>query len=692
MQENCRDFLLEINVEELPAGYIEPALQQLKQDFSREFVAREIEGITLISFGTKNLLGCYIKDVPLAQKGSFKEVIGPPKRIAFDDKGNPTRQAIGFAKNQGVELEDLKIKQTSKGEYVTIEKKEEVRDIKDILQEITPRIIKGIDFPKTMKWDNSNLRFARPIESVLALFGNESIPIQVGNVLQKKIKSIPPAKYLKALKKSCLIDSRGRKKKIKSLILSAAKRLKADQSVDENLLDEVTFMVNFPNVFVGEFNREFLALPEDVLRASMSKYQRLFPVTRQNRLVNNFIAVIEGSGRNIRRVRRNYENILEARLKDSLFFFDEDTKKPLSQNIFQLKELIFQKNLGNMFEKIQRLQEICSFVCDKLGVDGSLKMDIKRAAELSKADLLSHMVGEFPSLQGIMGGEYALKSGEKKEVAIAIREHYLPQGTDDSLPRSKAGAILAISEKMDNLVGFSGMDVERISGSFDPFGIRRNALGLIKIIKDQTFRFKIDELIQKSIELYGDKLNVTPSQFKKRIIDYIKERIEFLMGDARPIELKKAVLETSCLDIADIFKKIKVLASISDKTYFLQAAKVVERTSNILKGAQGERIGGVNKGLFREDLEQKVWKAYLDKKDAIECFINNEKYEEATREYGQVFFKVLHDFFDKVLVNVEDKALRLNRLAIMKAINRLYAEHVADLAVLPQIVVNKNKF
>ena len=662
-----KDFLLEINVEELPAGYVRPALKQLSQAFLKEL---DCAG-KVISAGTKDTLICRIKDLPLSQETLAKEIVGPPKRIAFDEEGNPTKQAIGFAKNQGVKVDELKIKKTPKGEYIFIEKKEKPRGTKDVLREITPRIIRNIYFPKTMRWDDSGLRFARPIESVLALFGKENLDIKLGN--------IPPARCPKKIE---LVDSDKRKAEIKRLILREAKRLRADQRVDETLLEEITFMVNLPIVFSGEFDKKFLALPEDVLRASMAKHQRIFPVAKKYRLINRFIAVIDGRGRNVRLVRRNYENILEAKLKDSLFFFDEDMKKSLSDNISQLKGLIFHKDLGNMFEKIERLKALCAFVCDRLNMDSSLKKSLERSAELSKVDLVTHMVGEFPSLQGVMGREYALRSGEEKDVALAIGEQYLPQGMEDKLPKTKQGAILAISDKVDNVVGFLGVTKE-VSGSFDPFGIRRNALGLLRIVKDQSLRFEMAGLIEKAIQLYSGKLKVSET----KALDYIKDRVESLMGDVRPIELKKAVLGSGCSDIVNIFNRIEILSSAASERYFLEAAKVIERTSNILKGAEKEKIGEVDEKLFKEDLERSVWRAYMDSKDKIKGLIEKEQYKEATREYAGAFFKVLHDFFDNVMVNDKDRSLRSNRLAMMKAINRLYTERIADLALLPQIVV-----
>jgi glycyl-tRNA synthetase beta chain len=696
-----KDFLLEINTEELPASYIKDALENLCGGFhvGLRNLGLQFDPTPIENLGTKDSLVCYIKKIDLCQKEGLKQVLGPPKRIAFDEKGNPTKEAIGFAKNQGVRVEDLKTKKTPKGEYVIIEKKEESRDTKDILKEITPHIVKNVHFPKTMRWDDSGLRFARPIESVLALFGEENLDIKLGDVPQKKIDPIAPAEYLEYLKEhGKLINFDVRKKEIKSLILNAVKRLGADEVVDEDLLDEVNFMVNSPDVLIGEFDKRFLALPEDVLKASMSKHQRVFPVSKDGRLINRFIAIVDGKI-NKKLVRKNYERILEAKLQDSLFFFDEDTKKALPENISQLKALIFQKDLGNMFEKIERLKKVSLFICEKLGADSSLKIDTEKAAGLSKLDLVTHMVGEFPSLQGVMGREYALKNGEKKEVAAAIGEHYLPQGSDDDLPKTQAGAILAISDKIDNVVGFSGIgadaekikrDIEKmkITGSLDPFGIRRSALGIVRIIKDRSLRLNLDEVIEKSIELYGAKIKWRDAvRFKKEIVKYIKDRIDFLMGDVRPLELKRAVLESGPFDIADIFKRQEVLAGIKKERYFLEAAKVVERTSNILKGAKKEEIGEVKEDLFKEDQERKVWKAYLDKSPIIQKLIDNEEYEEATKEYAHAFFKELHDFFDKVLVNVEDSVLRSNRLAIMKAINRLYTERIADLSLLPQIVV-----
>ena len=731
MKQDTQDFLLEIDVEELPTSYVRPALGKLKASFEERLKAQRITHGDIQLFGTATMLICYIKDMAICQEELLDEVTGPPKKIAFDEKGNPTQVALGFMKAQGAKMDDLKVKSTHRGDYVYIERKIKARNTKDILKEIIPLIVNSIYFPKTMKWDSSGVRFARPIESILALFGRDRVMFKIGNVLAKKIEIKEPAKYLAKLEKEYLIDPDKRKRYIEGLIVNTQKKLNLDLCIDSNLLEEVNFMVSEPILFIGEFDRKFLSLPEDVLKASMSKYQRIFPLSKDNKLVNKFIAIIDKKKRCIEKVKGNYENILEARLKDSLFFYAEDTKEPLSEKAPRLKDLIFQKDLGNMFEKIKRLEELSLFICEKLNegsgsfltphpeersdegspkilqpfglqdepsgknkkknspraqlnIDKDKKNNIIRAAGLSKIDLTSHMVGEFPSLQGIMGKEYALKSGENIDVAIAIREQYLPQGLDSGLPRTIEGAVLAIADRIDNIAGFIGIGPE-IKGSFDPYGIRRNAQGMIQIIKDKGFRLLLNEVIHKAIGLYNGKLKVSPFQLEDKIIVYIKERLEFLIGDIRPIELKQAVLAVRRMDIVDIFNRIQSLSSISNKETFLKAAKVVERTHNILKGVKEEVSGEVLEGIFKEDLEKEVWKAYLSNKDAIQGLINTEKYIDATALYGDVFFGVLGRFFDKVLVNIEDASLRMNRLRMMKAINALYTECVADLAKLPQI-------
>jgi glycyl-tRNA synthetase beta chain len=475
------------------------------------------------------------------------------------------------------------------------------------------------------------------------------------------------------------------------MIKLAQKKLGLDECVDKNLLEETNFMVKSPVLVVGDFDKRFLAVPKDVLAASMSKYQRIFTLSKNNKLINKFIAIIDGKGRDIGKMKKVYANILEARLKDSLFFYNEDTKKPFSDLTPKLKNLIFQKDLGNMFEKIQRLEELSSFISERLNINTAKKEDIKRAAYLCKTDLVTQMVGEFPSLQGAMGMEYSLGSKEKESVAIAIKEHYLPKGMDDNLPETMEGAILAISDRVDNIVGLLGSGIEP-KGSFDPFGIRRNSQGLIQIIKHKGFRIDLTSLIDKTIELYNRRggfktLPYKPEELRGRVINYIKERLEFLTPDTKPHELKQAVIKSGCNDIVGVFKRVEALSKISSEKYFLKTAKVCERTSNILKGAKGEKIGAVNEALLKEDLEKEVWKAYSANNRAIENLIKEEKYEEATRVYGDAFFEALHKFFDNVLVNTEDSSLRENRLAMMQAINKLYTNDVADLAMLPQIVV-----
>ncbi|MFH1478439.1 MAG: glycine--tRNA ligase subunit beta [Candidatus Omnitrophota bacterium] len=683
MKEDTRDFLLDIKTEELPASYIEGACDYLENSFRKESIllGRDEKDLSIVLFAAKDSLCTYIKDLPIEQKESFEEILGPPKHIAYDSSGAPTMATIGFAKKLGVKVEDLKEKPTPRGEYVVIEKKKHARNTIDILKEISPLIIKTIPFPKTMKWDDSGVSFARPIKSIAALFGKENIPIEIGSVPQEILEATSPEKYCKKLKKASF-----RKEEIKNLVKRSMKELDADEVIDNNLLEEVNFLVNSPRVFIGGFDKKFLELPQDVLKASMAKHQRIFPVVKDKKLVNKFIAVIEdGKKRDMKAIKKNYEFILEAKLKDSLFFFVEDTKRPLSENLFKLKDLIFQKELGNMFEKIERLKKLASFMADELKEDSSLKKDVERAAYLSKADLVTHMVGEFPSLQGVIGKVYALKNSENKRVAEAIGEQYLPQGMDDNIPETLSGSILAISDRIDNIVGFLGMGVD-ISGSFDPFGLRRNSQGLIQIIKTNSIRIQLDRLIERSIALYQGKLKLEKEALKEKALEYIKERIDYLMGDVRPPELKKAVLGVRSYDIVGIFKRIKELSSISNAKYFSQAAKVVERTSNILKASK-EDIGKVDTSLFKEKLEKEAWDSYVNSKEKIEALIKKEMYKDSTLAYAEAFYKVLHEFFDNVMVNVEDAAVRKNRLSLMKAINSLYSENVADLARLPQITV-----
>ncbi len=687
-----KDFLLEINVEELPTSYVRPALDRLKSAFIEKLKAERISHGNVAVFGTASVLICYIKDMSLRQEELSREISGPPRKIAFDENNKPTPQGMGFAKNQGVDVKDLKIKQTPKGEYVFIVKKIKSRPTKEVLRDIAPGIVKSISFPKTMRWDDSGARFAKPIESILVLLDKENIKIKIWNVEAKLIKGASISAYLKKLEKAYILDQDKRKIEIEKMIKLAQKKLGLDERVDKNLLEETNFMVKSPVLVVGDFDKRFLAVPKDVLAASMSKYQRIFTLSKNNKLINKFIAIIDGKGRAIGKMKKVYANILEARLKDSLFFYNEDTKKPFSDLTPKLKDLIFQKDLGNMFEKIQRLEELSSFISERLNISSAKREDIKRAAYLCKTDLVTQMVGEFPSLQGAMGMEYSLGSKEKESVAIAIKEHYLPKGLDDNLPETMEGAILAISDRVDNIVGLLGSGIEP-KGSSDPFGIRRNSQGLIQIIKHKGFRIDLTSLIDKAIELYDRRgrsrppPTISPEELRKKVINYIKERLEFLTPDTKPHELKQAVIKSGCNDIVGVFKRVEALSKISSEKYFLKTAKVCERTSNILKGAKGEKIGAVNEALLKEDLEKEVWKAYSANNRAIENLIKEEKYEEATRVYGDAFFEALHKFFDNVLVNTEDSSLRENRLAMMQAINKLYTNDVADLAMLPQIVV-----
>lgn len=697
-KKTTKDFLLEIGVEELPSNYINQALLQLRPSIEEGIKNSRLDFGEINVFGTPNRLVIYVKDLPLRQELQREKIIGPSKEIAFDKEGKPTAACLGFLKSKNARLEDISVEATPKGEYIFLERNKESKATKTVLLNLLPGIITSIKFPKLMRWDGSGTRFARPIRWLLSLYGSEVINFRLGNLTASnssrlsrflspsmqvvKVASIKD--YFAKLKKyKIILNQKTRQERIRAILKDLASRLGAIDDFNEDLIETVTYLVESPIGFAGKFKKEYLHLPVEVLEGSMAKNQRIFLVKdKKGRALPYFISIINRKSKNIEGIKSTYEAILDAKLKDSIFFLEEDLKTPLKDRVDSLKGVVFQTKLGTIYDRVTRLEKLALYIADELRLPDVEKRKVKKAAHLSKADLVTQMVREYPNLQGIVGREYARRIGEDKDVARAIYEHYLPKGIADPLPSTDIGSILAIADKVDAIVGFFAIGLIP-TGSEDPYGTRRASLGLLKILLEKRYPISFNDLIDWTFSGYGNTITCDKNLVKLQIIAFLKDRLKNILLDKKfRDDIIDAVLESGFNRFDQLHKKLNDLSSIAKSKYYLEAAKVVERTSNILRTekASKESIKKVRVEHFKEPLEKELWEIYEKFKGKIEEAITAGDYIAATKVYGEAFYKPLHVFFEKVKVNVDDDALRTNRLALMKAINSVYVDRVADLS------------
>jgi glycyl-tRNA synthetase beta chain len=685
-----KELLLEIGTEEIPANFIPPALADLENLARKELETNRIEFEKAETFGTPRRLVLTITSVSEKQRDQEIKRVGPSKQAAFDAEGKPSRAAIGFANSQSVRVESLQLVQTEKGEYVCAVRKEPSRPTLELLSAILPKVILSIFFPKSMRWGEIQVRFARPIHWILAVFGGEVVPFEVGNVRSGNVTrghrfmhpgSIQVTEFRSYLQKTreafAIIDSAERKKKIEEEMVQEAASVSGKVLWDEELLREVNFLVEYPVALCGTFDREFLSLPRDILIHSMKEHQRYFPVIDgSGRLLPHFVCISNIIPRDKGVVVKGNERVLRARLSDAAYFFREDMKIPLEKRAEELKKVVFQAKLGTSFEKVKRFTQLALFISER--IDPGLRDKVERASLLCKADLVTGMVGEFPKLQGIVGREYALLSGENSEVAQAICEHYLPGFAGDGLPSSPVGDIVSMADKMDTIVGSFGIGVVP-TGTADPFGLRRQALGIIRIILEKRYALSLVELVDESQRLLKDKSERPFSEVKEEVLDFFRVRYQHLLLDkGYPPDVIEAALSVSFDQLPDVQGRIDALRQAKEWKDFEAIVIASKRATNILKGAPSK--DPINPGLFREPVEKSLYQSFLGAKDRVDHHLEGRAYERALLEMVQMK-KPIDDFFDGVMVMVEDAAIRNNRLALLDQIGKLFLR-IADFSKL----------
>ena len=687
------DLLYEIGTEEIPAGYIRPALDQLHAALERELNAVLLEHGAVRTAGTPRRLVVAAPAVTERQPDTDENILGPPAKIAFDDDGNPTRAALGFARSQGMDVGDIGLQETLRGAYCVVKKRTQGRPARDILAEVLPKITLELSFPKSMLWPSGERPFARPVRRLLALLGREVIPfslfgLQPGRSTERHPMlcpgqvDVPDANfeaYASLLRQhKIVVDIEERKAVIRERVEADLKPF-GNSLEHEALLDEVTNLVQYPSVTVGTFDKAFLDVPAAVVEAAMTEHQRYFPVRdAQGKLCPKFIVVSDRGPDHSDLVRCGNEEVLRARLADARFFDQQDSRMRLEDRVPQLDGVQFLTGLGTYKEKSHRLEKLVGPVSAALGLDAEAAAHAARAALLCKADLITEMVGEFPKLQGEVGRIYALREGEPSPVAEAIVEHYMPLSADGRLPRTEAGLVLSLAEKLDNMTGCFALQLIP-SGSADPYGLRRQAHAALRMTEESGRHLSLASLLSSALQLLPDPHCHAQAAVPK-LLDFLRDRLfQMALNRSAPHDLINAVLAAGFDDVVDFWMRLDALRRLAAEADWPLLVEAVERTFNISKNIP-HPLGEVDTGLFEEPLEKDLWSLFTAHRKEIKHLEAERRYVEASQRYAEIFAKPLHEFFDKVFVNVDDEKVRNNRLTLLRKINRLYSDRVADLS------------
>jgi len=726
------DFLLELGTEEIPAGYIQPALLQGAAFLKTYLDEHRLAYQDIKTYSTPRRMVFSITGLPDKQADINKELSGPPCSVAFDKDNKPTQAYFGFIRKFELKESDVKTKDTPKGKacYASVMVKGEKSE--KILAESVPGLVKSLPFPKSMWWSDKALTFARPLRYILAVFGAKPLKVNLAGVacgnktfghpfLSAKavtVKSADFAKYQSALRQAkVIVDSSERRALIAGEMQKVLDKYNAVCQEPE-LLDEVTNLVEFPVIVECEFDESYLKLPAPVIESAMKSHQRYFPFkTQSGKLLNRFITVSNITTN--KEIKEGNERVIKARLSDALFFWEQDKKTPLEESAKQLSSITFLGNLGTMREKSDRLSNSASFIAESSGYESP--KTIGRASNLCKADLLTGMVGEFPDLQGIMG--YERLRDKEPEVALAIKEHYQPRFANDKLPTSRDGISLSLAEKFDNLLAAFSL-AQKPTGSSDPYGLRRQTLGIIKIIIEQKLNIPINavweytfEMFAPSVQPYALEISKTHQRFpgvkelyekiaqtgkipdahkqslKGELDKFIDARLHQLLVEEMGIDsnIYNAVIwptgsqEPQINKLYDSYIRVITLQKLSKESFWNEVVEVVERTFNITKNTNA--TDEINENLiYKSNVTEEIalWNAYKSNKDAIQKLTDAGQYEEASRLYHQAFAKPAHTFFEKVFVNVKEEDVKNNRLALLKRINQLYSSGIADLSRIPR--------
>ncbi len=681
-----KELLFEIGTEEIPSIYMPDALRDLGEVADRLLRDARLGFKRMRTLGTPRRLALHVEGLAEKQADEVREVVGPPKSAAYDAEGKPTAAALGFARAQGLGAAELKIRATERGDYVVAVKKTKGARTADLLPALLPKIITSLVFPKSMRWGDGSMRFVRPIRWLLAVYGGKAVKFEIEGIASgavtfghrflapKPIQVRSFKEYLTKLEKGCVIvDQDRRRALVKQLVTKAAAQVGGQAVIEPDLLEQVTHLVEYPTLVRGGFPKEYLNLPKELIITPMRKHQRYFPVAdKKGKLLPHFVAVSNMKTRNMDVIRVGNERVLRARLADADFYFKEDQKKlPLEKLVPRLGHVLFQERLGTLLDKTNRITELAGFMAKAM--DPAVEAHARRAAALCKADLASGMIREFTELQGTMGRYYAEMSGEKPEVGVGIEEHYLPRYAGDALPKTKAGALVGVADRLDSIAGCFGIGLIP-TGSEDPFALRRAAMGVILTLAGQGLSVSLTALTQKALELLRDRLSRPQGESLADVLGFLRVRCEGIMVDRGiPGDVATAVLQAGFDDVPRAFQRAQALAKARKDPDFASLAIAFKRVANILPPGFA---GGVDEGRFQQEAERILHRDVQALQGEVSRLADRGDYEGALRKIATLR-PAVDRFFDDVLVMVEDKSIRENRFGLLAATASLFSR-IAD--------------
>lgn len=687
------DFLLEIGTEEMPASAAKKAVEDLEKIFKEDFQSNRLSFKEIEVYATPRRLAVIITGLKEKQEETVVEVKGPPANQHFDLNGNLTPAARAFAEKQGVPVESLVEKETPKGSYLFAVKREEGRETAEILREILPVTIKKLTFKKSMRWQGK-LRFIRPIRWLVAFFGTQPIPFELDGIKAAnrtrghrflssgEIEVNSPQSYLELLKSNKVVVSQEERK---TIILKGLeeKAEKGRALVNQDLLDEVVFLVENPWVLRCSFPEEYLSLPPAVIIEVLESHQRYFPwVDDKGRLLPGFFCVSNGAPEAEEIIRTGNERVVKARLEDAKFYYQEDLKEPLASKVERLEGMVFQEKLGTLLKKTERIEAMADFLAGKLELSQGELSTLKRAARLVKADLVTEMVKEFPELQGVMGKEYALASGELPEVAEAIYEHYLPRFPGDSLPKTTIGKILSVADKMDTVGGYflAGFSP---TGSEDPYSLRRQAQGVVSIVLEGELDISLLEVIEKSLSLYSEHSGIHPDNSTlDNLKEFFQARVErFWQKRGFSHFSIRSLLNRSLTQPLQTNSLINELEKAQKENWWADILIAYYRSKNLSSPSLGFEV---EPSFFVEEEEKILYQAVTKAEVELAGFIAKAEWLPALLVLVKLR-GVIDNFFDAVLVMSEDKKLQENRLKLLNLTVNLF-EKIADFSVFPKVL------
>ena len=677
-----KTLLLEIGTEEVPAHVMPGILSQLKENAAKTFEELRIEYKNIKTLGTPRRSALLVEGLAEQQADLSKENRGPAVNIAFDADGNPTKAAQGFARGQGVKPEEL----VTKDGYVYAMVHEKGGQTVDLLGETLKGLVDGLNFPNNMHWADLDYKFIRPLRWLVALYGQDVIDFEVANVKSGRTSrghrflsegdfEIANAEdYVEACRKaSIIVDQNERCEMIRQQIAEVAAANGGQAEVNEDLLEEVLYLVEYPTALCGKFDEKYLALPAEAVITPMRDHQRYFPVLKDGQLLPLFITIRNGGKEHLETVQHGNERVLRARLEDAQFFFDEDRKKTLEQHGEKLKTVVFQDGLGTIYDKALRLEVLAGYIADAIGASEQDKKDAVRAAKLAKADLVTGMVTEFTELQGVMGREYALLDGETKAVAQAIDEHYMPRFAGDSQPASVAGRIVSLADKIDTIVGTFSRGLIP-TGSQDPFALRRQALGIVNMLKEAQYHISLSQLVAKAMELLKIADAGQQAKLQNDVADFMKLRLKNVLADAG---IRYDVVDAVFVTVDDIYGVFLRANAVNEavKQDMEEPIQAFVRTGNIARKAEDVQAA-VEADLLAEQVEKDLCKAYEAADAKVEKEIAAQDYAGAIATLSQLAAPI-DAFFDGVMVMDKDEKIKNNRLGLLKLVDNLVCQ-VAD--------------